>query len=93
MTRHSRCLRTAGLPNAVWAVEEKQRGAFIGRIGILAHDDWTATEHNIEVGWLIGREWWGGGRASLEYGFTTLQLPHIISITVPENTASRLVME
>ncbi len=88
-----------GLPNAMWALEEKQSGMFIGHIGLLAHDDWTATEHNTEVGWLIAREWWGlglateGGQASLDYGFTTLRLPHIISITVPENTASRLVME
>jgi len=83
----------------LWAVEEKATGAFIGRIGILYHEDWPEGEHKTEVGWLLDRSCWGrglateGARASLRYGFEELGLERIISIIRPENTASRRVAE
>ena len=83
----------------LWAVEEKISGAFIGRIGLLYHEDWPEGEHKTEVGWLLDRAYWGqglateGARASLNYGFERQGLERIISIALPENSASRRVME
>src|SRR3712207_5148513 len=48
----------------LWAVEEKATGAFIGRIGLLCHDDWPEDEHKTEVGWLLERSFWGRGLAT-----------------------------
>jgi RimJ/RimL family protein N-acetyltransferase len=83
----------------LWAVEEKATRVFIGRIGLLYHDDWPEDEHKTEVGWLLDRSHWGrglateGALASLRYGFEELGLERIISITKPANLASRRVME
>ena len=80
-------------------MEEKISGAFIGRIGLLYHEDWPEGEHKTEVGWLLDRAYWGqglateGARASLNYGFERQGLERIISIALPENSASRRVME
>ena len=82
----------------LWAVEEKGSGAFIGRIGLMVHDDWPEGEHKTEVGWMLARPFWGrglateGALASVGYGFEELGLERIISITLPGNTASRRVM-
>jgi RimJ/RimL family protein N-acetyltransferase len=82
-----------------WAAEERATGAFIGRIGLLYHDDWPEDEHKTEVGWLLDRSFWGrglateGARASVRHGFEELELERIISIIHPENTASRRVAE
>ena len=81
----------------LWAVEEKSSGAFIGFIGLLYHEDWSEGKHRTEVGWRLGRPFWGlateGAMASLRYGFEEVGLDLIISIAVPENLASRRVME
>ena len=56
-------------------------------------------EHKTEVGWRVDRAWWNrglateGARASLGYGFEVLELERIISFTVPENAASRRVVQ
>ncbi len=83
----------------LWAVEEKASGAFIGFIGLQYNEEWSEGEHKTEVGWRLDRAWWNrglateGARASLDYGFDVLELERIISFTVPENAASRRVME
>ena len=83
----------------LWAVEERASGAFIGRIGLLYHEDWPEDEHKTEVGWLLERSHWGkglateGATASVRYGFEKLGLERIISIALPQNIASRRVME
>jgi RimJ/RimL family protein N-acetyltransferase len=83
----------------LWAVEEKSSGAFIGFIGLLYHEDWSEGNHRTEVGWRLDRHFWGrglateGAMASLRYGFEEVGLDRIISIAVPENLASRRVME
>jgi hypothetical protein len=82
----------------LWAVEEKASGAFIGRIGLMVHDDWPEGKHKTEAGWMLDRPYWGrglateGALASVGYGFEELGLERIISITLPENAASRRVM-
>jgi RimJ/RimL family protein N-acetyltransferase len=83
----------------LWAVEEKATGAFIGRIGLLYHEDWPEGEHKTEVGWLLDRSFWRrglateGAVASVRFGFEKLGLERIISIIRPENAASRQVAE
>jgi RimJ/RimL family protein N-acetyltransferase len=83
----------------LWVIEKKSSGAFIGFIGLLVHEDWSEGNHRTEVGWRLARPFWGrglateGAMASLRYGFEELGLDRIISIAVPENLASRRVME
>ncbi len=83
----------------LWAAEHKADGAFIGFVGLLYSEDWPEGEHKTEVGWRLDRAYWNrglateGARASLRYGFEELGLGRIISITLPQNAASRRVME
>ncbi len=83
----------------LWAVEIRETGAFAGFVGLQHSEDWPEGEHKTEVGWRLDRSYWGqglateGALASLHYGFEDLGLERIISITLPENTASRRVME
>jgi RimJ/RimL family protein N-acetyltransferase len=83
----------------LWAVEEKASGEFIGFVGLVYHYGWPEGEHKTEVGWRLGRAHWGrglateGALASVRYGFERLGLERIISITLPQNAASRRVME
>lgn len=82
----------------LWAVEHRETGRFIGRIGLMHHDDWSASPHDAEVGWVIARDMWGqglaseGGAAALEFG-TKRGLKQFISIAHVDNAASQRVME
>lgn len=83
----------------LWAVEERESGRLIGRIGLMWHDDWTETPHDAEVGWTLDRFSWGrglateGGTASLGFGFEQRGMERIISIAHRENVASQRVMQ
>ena len=83
----------------LWAVEANESGEMIGFIGFLRHDDWFASPFDAEIGWRLARHAWGrgmateGARAALEHGFTLLGFERVISITRPDNLASRRVME
>lgn len=89
----------ARLDFGLWAVEEKVSGKLIGRVGLQYQDTWPQGEHKTEVGWLIDCSYWGqgfateGARESVHYGFEEIGLERIISIALPENIASRRVME
>jgi len=79
----------------MWAVEETQTGMLTGRIGFWRPEGWPG----FELGWLLGRGWWGrgyateGARATLSFAFETLGQKHVISLIHPENRASRRVAE
>jgi RimJ/RimL family protein N-acetyltransferase len=79
----------------IWAVEEKESGSLVGRIGCINPEGWPG----FEVGWTLKREFWGKGyateaaRRALEYGFNELDKPHVISLIHPENRASIRVAE
>src|SRR5262249_22469352 len=53
----------------------------------------------VEVGWRLAFDYWGkgyateGAKAALAYGFGTLNLEEIVSITSVQNERSRHVME
>lgn len=84
---------------ALWAAELKETGRFIGMIGLAVPRFETDFTPCVEVGWRLGREFWGkgyaqeGGKACLEYGFTQLCLPQIVAFTSVYNTKSENVMQ
>jgi 3-dehydroquinate dehydratase/shikimate dehydrogenase len=82
-----------------WAASLNQTDQFIGFIGI-EHVDFTAHfTPAVEIGWRLAFEYWGkgyateGAKASLKYGFETLNLQEIVSFTAMQNMRSRRVME
>jgi RimJ/RimL family protein N-acetyltransferase len=74
----------------MWAVEEKETGAFVGRIGFAEPDGWPG----FELGWTLARRFWGrgyateGARAALTHAFTVLGKDRVVSLIHPENQAS-----
>ena len=82
-----------------WAVESKESGELIGRIGFKHHADFTADPARIEIGWLLARDAWGHGYATeaaalaLAEGFDDFGLERVISISFPGNHRSLAVME
>ena len=83
----------------LWALEEKESGAFAGFAGLAYQEDWTEGGHRTEIGWRLDRAFWGRGlatesaRAGVDHGLGKLGLERIISIIQPENVASRRVAE
>lgn len=82
-------------PYAPWAVVEKASGELIGQCGLCFISEIQETE----VLYAFGKEFWGKGyateaaRASVAFGFNQVGLERIIALAVPENSASRKVME
>ena len=80
---------------ASWAVELRATGHVIGAAG-LGH---LGESEEIEVGYRFLKEHWGKGyateaaRVSIAFGFEELGLDRIVAVTLPENRASRRVME
>jgi RimJ/RimL family protein N-acetyltransferase len=74
----------------MWAVEERQSGEFIGRIGCWNPEGWPG----LEIGWTLRREFWGrgfateGARAAIQYAFTELHQTRVISLIRPDNLNS-----
>jgi RimJ/RimL family protein N-acetyltransferase len=80
---------------ALWAVELAATGETIGRAGLNHLEDGP----EIEVGYAFLRPCWGRGyateaaRASITFGFEELRIERIVAVTLPDNRASRRVME
>ena len=74
----------------LWAAEERSSGVMVGRIGFWNPEGWPG----FELGWMLRRSFWGrgyateGARAALQFAFTQLEQPHVISLIHPENAAS-----
>jgi RimJ/RimL family protein N-acetyltransferase len=79
----------------MWAVENRQTGEMLGRVGCLQPEGWL----DFEIGWTIVRQHWGcgfateAGQAAIAFAFEELQRSHIISLIRPANLASRRVAE
>ncbi len=77
------------------AVERLSDGAFLGMCGLHHLRD---RPRDTEVGWRLAHRYWGNGyateagRAWLGYGFSTLGLDRIISVTDEPNVRSLAVM-
>jgi RimJ/RimL family protein N-acetyltransferase len=74
----------------LWAAQERSSGTLVGRIGFWSPEGW----HGFELGWMLRRSFWGrgyateGARAALQFAFTQLKQPQVISLIHPENAAS-----
>ena len=81
----------------LWTLYDRADGSFLGRGG-LQHTNATG-EDEVEAGWAIVPERWRQGLATelalaaVEVGLGTLELPSVIAYTLPENLASRRVMD
>lgn len=83
----------------VWALEVQGGEPFVGFVG-LAHVGFDAHfTPCVEIAWRLARSSWGHGyateaaREACRVAFEVLQLPEVVSFTVPENRRSRAVME
>jgi ribosomal-protein-alanine N-acetyltransferase len=81
----------------MWVMRDRMTGEFVGRGGLQYTD--TLGVPAVEVGWAVVPERWGQGVAtelalrSVEVAFGTLALRELIAFTLPDNIASRRVME
>lgn len=81
-----------------WVWRERASGDVVARGG-LQHTWLEGAGHEVEVGWVVSPERWGEGfatelgAASVRFGFERLGLADVIAFALPENAASRRVME
>ena len=79
----------------IWAVEHRETGALVGRIGCFFPEDWPA----FEIGYVLGSAFWGAGyategaAAALAFARTECRPGRIISAIRPGNTGSIRVAE
>lgn len=82
-----------------WAVEEKRNKKFIGFVGLHVPLLELPFSPCVEIGWRLGKEFWGNGYASeaarvaLKLAFGRLNLTEVYSFTSEANFKSRAVME
>lgn len=80
-----------------WIARETKSRSFVG-IGGLRQVAVEDTEE-IEIGYALAPPWWGQGlatelaRAAAQAAFREIQLPALVSFTLPTNARSRRVME
>jgi ribosomal-protein-alanine N-acetyltransferase len=81
----------------LWVMRDRGSGAYVGRGGLI-HTIVGGTGA-VEVGWSVVRERWGEGlatemaRTALTVARDELELEEVVSIALPDNVASRRVME
>ena len=79
----------------MWALERKSDGVLVGRAGFLDPPEWPG----FEVGWSLGRPYWGHGyateaaRAALDHAFRVLRRERVLSLIRPDNASSIRVAE
>lgn len=82
-----------------FAVEDRQTGALVGRVGVMRQPEWSETTEQDEVGWVVAANRWGeriateAAKASIVDAFDRVGLRRVVSWTTPANGASRRVME
>jgi RimJ/RimL family protein N-acetyltransferase len=78
-----------------WAVERRDTGEWIGRIGLWYPPDWPG----VEVGWTLARSAWGNGfategaAAAIAWAWRELGCDSLVSLIEPANTSSIRVAE
>jgi len=83
----------------LFATELKAEHALIGFIGLHVATFQAHFTPCVEIGWRIAAPYWGkglateGSREVIRYAFEWLRLESLVSFTVPENVASRRLME
>ena len=82
-----------------WAAERKADGAMIGFCGLMVQAPTMPIAGQVDIGWRLARDAWGRGfaveaaRASLDWGWTNLDVPSVVAITVRANVRSWRLME
>jgi ribosomal-protein-alanine N-acetyltransferase len=80
-----------------YAFSDRETGAIVARGG--PHVAHVAGREEVEIGWTVVPERWGEGlatelgAASLDVAYGPLGLADVVSFTLPDNHASRRVME
>lgn len=80
------------------AVERRSDGALVGMVGLKRVLPEAPCAPAVEVGWRLGRDYWGAGyateaaRAWIDWGFARRDLAEVVAFVVPENRASQAVM-
>lgn len=83
----------------LWAVEVTATGDFAGFVGLNPATFVAPFTPAVEIGWRLGRPFWGQGiaseaaRAVLEHAFGPLGLVEVVSFTTTTNLASQRVMQ
>jgi RimJ/RimL family protein N-acetyltransferase len=94
--RRVRLWREDGM--GLWAVDLKETGALVGWGGLQRIHYEEGLVGEVEVGWMIGRPWWGRGLAAemgeraMRWGFDDLGLERIYAFCHPDNAKSERVM-
>lgn len=76
----------------LWVLEDKESGSFIGQCGLVPQK--IEGEVKIEIGYMLGKEWWGRGLATEAaeacklYGFSRYKFDHIVSLIDGDNLPS-----
>lgn len=82
----------------LWAVQERDSGAFIGFAGLVRPYFMPEVMPAVELGWRFAQPYWGrgyateSGRAALKFGFEHVDLNRVIGIAQEPNRASWHVM-
>jgi RimJ/RimL family protein N-acetyltransferase len=83
----------------LWAAQLRNPDQFIGYIGLAVPRFQAHFMPAVEIGWRLASEFWRrglateGARAIVAHAFRVLELPALVSFTVPANLPSRRVME
>jgi RimJ/RimL family protein N-acetyltransferase len=83
----------------LWAVEAPGVSPFLGFVGLQNFGPHIPVSPRFEIGWRLAAEHWGRGyaseaaRAAMEFAFSKLGLPALVSFTSEINLRSRAVME
>ena len=81
----------------LWLLRDRETGVIVGRGGLQYTD--AIGGFAVEAAWTVAPERWGQGLAtelavaSVAVAFDVLDLDEVIAITLPDNLASRRVME
>ncbi|OYY89401.1 MAG: GNAT family N-acetyltransferase [Sphingomonas sp. 28-66-16] len=82
-----------------WVLARKHDGAAMGLCGLKRGSPGTPIDGRVEIGWRLGRPYWGQGyareaaQACLDWAWDRIDTPDIWSITVSANRASWGLME
>ncbi len=85
-------------PGHIFAMERKSDGAFIGGIGLHEADDSVPGLEGAEVGYWLGKPYWGQGLISeavvavVDYAFSTLHIPMLWAEVAIDNPPSQRVL-
>ena len=80
-------------------VIRKSDGTLLGDVGIIPVGMPLRGNPPVEIGWLLGKEYWGQGyapeaaQAWLDHAFNSLNLPEVVAWTTVTNLPSQRVMQ